>query len=230
VLSESYSYATYKDRVIASREFARALLGYAADHKDDIFQILAIARNARPEKVPIRSEARIAREKVTVLGYAEGPGRRATSELKPQDYVVGFEQDFVPTLTVKRPYAYLIPAKQEKAIALLKKHGIPVETLTEDKMLEVESEVIEAIDRAPQAFEGHRTVELKTESKTEKKTIPAGTAVVKTDGPLGTLAVFLLEARSEDGLATWNVFDEGLEVVSEFPVLKIHAKVDLPTR
>jgi hypothetical protein len=103
-----------------------------------------------------------------------------------------------------------------------------MQTLQRDTTIEIEAEVIEAINRAPRPFEGHRTVELKTESKTEKRLIPAGTVVVKTDHPLGTLAVFLLEARSDDGLATWNVFDEGLEVVSEFPVLKVGRAVELP--
>ena len=41
--------------------------------------------------------------------------------------------------------------------------------------------------------------------------VTAGTLVVRTAQPLGNLAVYLLEPRSEDGLATWNFFDEGLK-------------------
>ena len=41
--------------------------------------------------------------------------------------------------------------------------------------------------------------------------------MVRTAQPLGTLAVYLLEPRSEDGLATWNFFDAGLEGRRRFP-------------
>ena len=49
--------------------------------------------------------------------------------------------------------------------------------------------------------------------------VPAGTLVVQTAQPLGTLAVGLLEPRSEDGLATWNFFDAGLKDGGDFPVV-----------
>ena len=225
VLSETYSYATYKERVIASEEFARALLTYASGHKAEIVQMLHRAKyeNRPGDDVPIRSEARVAREKVTVLGYVEEVRNgRTVATKEPKDYVVGFEQEFVPTLTVKRPMSYLVPAKYEKAIAVLKKHHIPLDILTEPREFEIEPETIEAIDRAARPFEGHRTIDLKTvTTKAAKRTVPAGTVVVGASGALGGLAVYLLEARSDDGLATWNFFDEGLEVGKEFPVLRV---------
>ncbi len=48
--------------------------------------------------------------------------------------------------------------------------------------------------------------------------VPAGTLVVRTAQPLGTLAVYLLEPRSEDGLAAWNFFDADLKAGGDFPV------------
>ena len=41
--------------------------------------------------------------------------------------------------------------------------------------------------------------------------VPAGTIVVPVDQPLGRLIVLLLEPRSEDGLAAWNLMDQVLE-------------------
>src|SRR5262249_38074221 len=48
ILSESYSYASYRDRVLASRDFVRSLLEYAADHKDKITSLLKEARARKP--------------------------------------------------------------------------------------------------------------------------------------------------------------------------------------
>ena len=57
--------------------------------------------------------------------------------------------------------------------------------------------------------------------------VPAGTLVVRTAQPLGTLAVYLLEPRSEDGLATWNFFDAGLKPGGDFPVLRLPKPVPI---
>jgi dipeptidyl aminopeptidase/acylaminoacyl peptidase len=48
---------------------------------------------------------------------------------------------------------------------------------------------------------------------------------VDATGPLGALAVLLLEPRSEDGLVTWGTFDEGLGPDRDFPVVRL---VELP--
>ena len=45
--------------------------------------------------------------------------------------------------------------------------------------------------------------------------------VVRTDHDLGVLAAHLLEARAEDGLVTWNVLDDELEVGGEYPILRL---------
>src|SRR5207237_5831143 len=49
----------------------------------------------------------------------------------------------------------------------------------------------------------------------------AGTVVVRTGQALGTLAICLMEPEAEDGLATWNFFDEGLKEGSDFPVMRL---------
>ena len=58
-------------------------------------------------------------------------------------------------------------------------------------------------------------------SGTLSKYVPAGTVVVPTAQPLGTLAMFLLEPHAEDGLTTWNVFDKGLIQGKDFPVVRL---------
>ena len=61
--------------------------------------------------------------------------------------------------------------------------------------------------------------------------MPAGTLMVRTAQPLGTLAVYLLEPRSEDGLATWNFFDAELKQGGDFPVSRLlQAGPDLARR
>jgi hypothetical protein len=44
-----------------------------------------------------------------------------------------------------------------------------------------------------------------------ERQIPAGAYRVSMSQPLARLAFYLLEARSNDGLLTWNVFDEAVK-------------------
>ncbi|MCH8143581.1 MAG: hypothetical protein IIA55_02525, partial [Gemmatimonadetes bacterium] len=54
----------------------------------------------------------------------------------------------------------------------------------------------------------------------DNRTLPAGTAVVRTEQPLGRLVFELLEPRSSDGLLNWNVLDSLLEDATEYPILR----------
>jgi hypothetical protein len=170
----------------------------------------------------MQARVKVAKEPVTVLGFVEEEKNgRLVATKKPKSYRLGFEQDFVPTESVKRPAAYLIPAKYKAAIENLTRHGLRVEELSERKALDVEVYTVSAIDKATRPFEGHTTTDLKVTAKVESRTFDAGTAKFSTSGPLGTLAVYLLEPRSDDGLTTWNFFDDGLVVGRDFPVYRL---------
>lgn len=224
VLSEAYSYVDFKTRVLGSLEFTRALLEFAGSHKAEVLATLDAARKAagRGETVPIRSKATVAKDPVTVLGFVEQEkDGRLVATKEPKSYRLGFEQDFVPTERVTMPSAYLIPPKYKAAIETIKRHGFDVQVLGDPRPMDVEVYRVDAIDRAPRPFEGHTTIELTVTPKLQSRDIEAGTVIVPTSGPLGTLAVFLLEPRSDDGLATWNFFDDGLAVGKDFPVYRL---------
>ena len=53
-----------------------------------------------------------------------------------------------------------------------------------------------------------------------REALPAGTAIVRTAQPLGRLAFYLLDPRSDDGLVAWNVLDDVLETSDRYPILR----------
>ena len=112
----------------------------------------------------------------------------------------------------------MIPAKYQPAIETLQRHGIKLEELREDIDLPVETFVVSEMDSREGGF-GKRFVTTEVAGKwgANVRRVPAGTLVVKTT-ERSQLATFLLEPRSEDGLATWGFFKDGLTVGSEFPV------------
>ncbi|WP_435011543.1 M14 family metallopeptidase [Tundrisphaera lichenicola] len=241
VLSEAYSYATYKDRVLATRDFCRAILEFVSSHRDEIRTLLDDARRSTIEagrdpsdRVAIRSKARALPEKATVLGFVERrEGDRSVSTGEPRDYPCAIEIDFAPELEVARPFAYLVPPGSVKAIDILRAHGIAVETLEAPAKLDVEVSRVDESSRARRPFEGHNLLDItRTTTTRATREVPAGTILVRTAQPLGSLAVTLLEPRSDDGLATWNVFDDELarSPDREFPVLRLPGRAEIATR
>jgi dipeptidyl-peptidase-4 len=237
ILSESYSYAPYRERIFASRDFVWSILEYTAQNKEKIRTLLSEAREAtrtagkepkatdmvalRHKAVPVASPAKL-------LGFVEEQknGKRvATPQLR--DYDVQYLGGCEPTLSVSRPYAYLFPASHSKAVENLQRHGIEVEQLREDIELDVEIYRVEKISRAERSFQNHRLVNIQAAVHKETQRLPAGTILVRTEQSLGTLAVCLLEPQSEDGLCTWNFFDDSLKEGEDFPVFRLSAAVPI---
>jgi hypothetical protein len=109
----------------------------------------------------------------------------------------------------------------------LRNHGIEIAKVSTTATAEVELYRVEKIERAALAFQKHRPVTLEVRSRKEKRRIEAGTLLVRTAVPLGSLTAYLLEPQSADGLVTWNFFDDVLTVGKDFPVLRLPAEVKL---
>jgi dipeptidyl aminopeptidase/acylaminoacyl peptidase len=238
ILSESYSYAPYRARVLASRDFVRSILEYTAEHKDQIRTLVADARAAtvkagtepKPgDRVAIRSKAAPMTAAVNLLGFVEEDkdGRRVATD-KPAEYRLEYFGRTEATLTVQRPYAYLLPASYTKVVENLQRHGIEVEELREDIELDVEVYRVTRIDRG-RLFQKHQLVSVDATARTESRRVEAGTIMVRTGQPLGALALYLLEPQSEDGLVTWNFFDSALQEGRDFPVLRLPAATPITT-
>jgi dipeptidyl aminopeptidase/acylaminoacyl peptidase len=236
ILSESYTYAPFKDRVLATRAFVRSIVAYTAEHKQQIRKLLDTARAAtvragkelgKDSRVVLRQKAVPLGRPYNLLGYVEEikDGHRVATD-KPKEYPVQYWGGTEPTLSVPRPYAYLLPASLSKVVHNSQRHGITVEELREDIDLDVEIYRVDKITHTP-AFQKHQTVSLEATVRPESRRIPAGTILVRTAQPLGDLAAYILEPQSADGLATWNFFDAELKEGKDFPVLRLPAAVPL---
>jgi hypothetical protein len=229
LLSESYTYASFKDRVLVGRAFAREIFRYAAAHRDELRTMLAKADKPR-ERIALRTKEVSLGER-TVLGFVEEErGKRPVPTKENKDYKLQLLTGVEATLLVQRPWAYLVPASFMSAIETLQRHGIPVEELREPAEIETQIYKVDSVTTETRAFQKHKLVTLEVTRRDERQKVPAGTLVIRTDNRLGTLASYLLEAQSEDGLATWNFFDAGIDKGKDFPVLRLPKEVKLVTQ
>lgn len=226
ILSESYSYASYKDRVLASKDFVHTILDYAAAHRADIIKTLNDAAQRQQQggmDVALRAKIVPLPGRYTILGYAEKEenGKRVrTTQGKeyPVTYVGGVEA----TLTVSRPTAYLIPRRCTNVISNLEQHCIAISELPRDGSFDVEVYQVTSLNSSQSAYQGRRQVQLEVScSKKSVELKQTDYVMVKTSQPLGNLASFLLEPRADDGLAVWGFFGDELQVGKDYPVLRL---------
>jgi dipeptidyl-peptidase 4 len=232
ILSESYSYASYKDRVLASRDFVKSIFEFAAANKEKIEKVLRDARDLKEKdpRVALRCNAAPLPRTYNVHGFVEEMknGRRvATSEKR--EYQVHYLGACEPTLSVQRPFAYLIPASETKIIDALHRHGIATQQLRKDAELDVEVCRVDKITHQPRVFQKHHEVVLDVTPRQEKRLIKEGTIVVSVAQPLSDLVVYLLEPQSEDGLVTWNFFDDVLVDGKDFPIVRLPKSASVET-
>lgn len=221
ILSESYTYSSFQDRVKASYAFVKANCEYVAENADAVKKLVTDAKKPRA-KVALRTKT-VAREKpLTVFGYVEEQqGNRTVRTDKPKDYTCRIIDKLEATLEVDVPAAYLIPAQYSAVADTLQRHGIKVEELREQIELNVETYTVTDTKLAATEFQKHKTRTV--EATAAKGTVRAepGMFLVSTKQDLGQLAAYLLEPMAEDGLTTWNFFDAGIKAGQAFPVARV---------
>ena len=177
--------------MLATRDFVRECVETAVKHKAEITKLLDRARgraagssSGQPaEQVAIQSKAKSAGEPVTVLGYVETQenGRRKKTD-ETKDYKVQLMNEFEPTVSASRPFAYVIPADFPQAIETIKRHGLEVQELREDLELDVEVYRLDKVERSPRRFEGHQTVDLAAAAQA-RAADDQGRKFCRADGP-----------------------------------------------
>ncbi len=236
ILSEAFSHDPLERRVVATRAFLQEILSYAAEHKAEI---RAVSRRAdepprRGAVVSLRAELTktpytgpvIAEDLVRTGDSSETepgvpPGIRRTGRMRTLSLPI--YDRFVSTLDLPLPTAYVLGPDDTAAVRVLRLHGLRVDRLRRTARFEVDTFVIDSTATAPDAFQQHHQRHIAGRWVRARVRLAAGSYVVSSSQPAGRLAGYLLEPESDDGLFTWNVFDEALTPGRPFPVRRIVA-------
>jgi dipeptidyl-peptidase-4 len=230
VLSEAYSYISYRDRIEATKAFVSELLNFVtrnqeAVHKllDSVDQELVTAAKTQPQRVPVSLDAKVTSFELRckIKGFKDG---------QPHEYECEFVGKYEPLKTTQLPYAYLLPEKFARVADRLKMHGVKLESLVVDTDLQVEVDTFTELNRSQRAFQKHKFVQAESDRNSTERQIPAGTYVIRTGQPLGRFLSYMLESASDDGFVFWNFFDDVIEIGGEHPVLRLPTPVKLQIR
>ena len=192
-----------------------AVLEYAVANQDKVMELVdqarreTLAMGAAP-RGEIAVEMEYAPEDYLVDYTIITGGRRAEAGTPVDTIEVTGAQLLkkpVATRTRARPWAYLLPRDAVEAVAMLRKHGITVEILTEMDSLTVDAYTVTEVTHERAYNHAAATRVHVGEVVTRTEAFPMGTYVVPTAQFLGRLVTHMLEPETDDNVVYWNTMD-----------------------
>ena len=242
ILSETFSYLTFKDRIAVARGFVEEIVNYAAANGERIRKAVADANRdfiVGKELGVMGKTVRSAQPVPILMGECEDERNPYTGAImlrrkdvsKPE---MMFEAiTFEASETSRAPRAYIIPPtltprNLQRVLDRLQAHGIRTEKLA--KAITVKGEQFKLVSSTTAAapFQNHNMRTIVGDWEAADLAVPEGSIVVPVDQPLGRLVFLLLEPRSNDSLAYWNLFDDGADLKA-YPVMRTMEKVGAGT-
>jgi hypothetical protein len=236
ILSEGYSNADFRTRISATYNFVREALELAGEQSATIKQVIQVADRSRDDSVAIRSRlgSPVFHQVIAEITRDAGDGtggfarRQRTGKYRPIRMPV--YDRFTAARKELLPAGYLIPSRFKDVAGLLRRHGVAVDVSTADWPTAADTFTVDSI-AVGSVFEGHRTIQVegRWSSQPTDTVVASGWYLVRTDQPLGTLAGYLLEPASEDGVVTWNFLDRELQRGAAYPILRVRTIPPVPT-
>lgn len=221
LLLETYAYIPFEQRVYTTYQFVLETLRFVAENASALCALLARC-NRPPEAIAVRYE--LHDEPVPVPILTREPrvldGQPAIVRLPHRSRFVGSE-------IITRPHAYLISPPIAK---ILRGHGLHISELAARTGATLQRATILRCEA-----EGSRHIlesslgeqQLHVEWREEARELPAGSLLVKTDQPLGAIAVYLCEPRSDDGLLAAGLLSrDDLQEGAAFPAARVSVLED----
>jgi len=244
ILSEAFAHERFYQRIYSTYAFTNEILGYSNDHAKEIIdinkkaeaqaiqQVIAqagkIKKGVRFKLVPLEKINNFITYdyiKVTKIDNTTQYSRTGNIiKVDGVEYHAKFDAEIESTL----PRGYIIPAAFTAIADNLRKHGVNVDQLVKTQSFTGEVFSIEKLDKAPQSFQGHAMVQSQGKFSAASRKFKKGDYIVDMAQPLSNLIFYLLEPQSDDGLVTWNFFDEYISKNQlnnqpvEYPVFKYY--------
>lgn len=233
ILSEAYAYAPYRERVLASRAFVEHIISWSANNVSKIEAAILDAEEkelagtsfgVRAAHEPSESPVDILLGEADMVRnpYSGAPMLVMNKETRLESMTE--YGSFAPTESVILPASYVVLPEARGLRELLDDHGIHYDVATEASVESGERFAIDSTQVAGRAFQGVEERTLFGRYVGGQIEIPEGALVVPVNQPLGRLAAYLLEARSDDGVVNWGKVDASIEGSSVYPVLRLPAK------
>ncbi len=248
ILLEAYSYIPFKARCRVTYDILVEILDYASVHGAEVRRVVreaedettARGRAPRPDDRVAVHYGEPARDPAGRLSFrysahplsefsceawdlASQRARRVPGRRRRR-YRIPHYGTFLPTRTVRRPLAYLVPAVERRVLDLLRGHNLRLVRLRRPRALEVERYVVLGRERIVShdvsSFRRRWETVLWCRSEGGGHLARPGDWLLPMAQPLANVAIYLLEPESDDGCVRWGHFDR-LRRGDAYPVLRV---------
>lgn len=228
ILSETYSYLTFRERIAVQKAFVAQVLDFAARNGGEIRRLTAEAdrRDLRGRELAVTARLRRTGPATVLMGevdqernpYSGQVMLRRRDVVRPEQMPLFIGYDAAETERV--PAAWLLPDSLADVADRLRAHGVRLERVAPASTMRVEEFRVDSVRVARQESEKRRERAFFGHWVAVERAVPAGWLRVRADQPEGRLAFTLLEPRSDDGFADWGLLGAGLAAGGVYPVLR----------
>jgi hypothetical protein len=223
MLVETHMLKPYKERVESTYSTNKRTIEYISETADQLKS--AIAQVERTESGLVEGQEVVlevrrtpATRPFTFKGFKHEPrqsevtGRPVSAWVRePVDFSSSIADQFEPSVTVKAPAAFAIPPQWTEVIDLLAVHGIKYDVLGLRRLYEVKTYRLENVKFGAAPFESRFLPQFNAVAIQELRTLPPGTAIVRTDQVGARLILHMLMPEGPDSLARWGFFNAMFE-------------------
>lgn len=218
-MPEAHMLKPYAQRVMGTYTLMRVMLDHVATHRSTIIaqKAAADAATARQQRWAVDWALDSTRvDSFDFKGYAPrykpsavtGQPRLYYDRTQPQTYRIPYYNAYRPTVTVDMPAFYIVPQSHTAVVERLRRNGVTLDALPQDRQLTVEVYYITDTRTPRQPYEGHfwhRDVQVRRDTQTLQ--YYQGDWLVRCNQPENQYIAHVLEPQSTDGFLTWNFFD-----------------------
>ncbi|MEI6681302.1 MAG: M14 family metallopeptidase [Bacteroidota bacterium] len=131
---------------------------------------------------------------------------------KPATYKIPYFYSAKPQVSVKLPYAYIIPGEWKTVIDRLKIHGIRVTEIPDEMTIKVNVCHFKNPKWQATPYESHHPMtNIEFDETEETRTFPAGSVLVSVMQPAGRIIPHILEPKGNGSYVYWGFFDASFE-------------------
>ncbi len=237
VLLENHSLKPYKQRVLGTYVMLEATLKLLANNGKQLILATSKDRARRNQQQVVSWETDKANP--DSMDFAGIEYTQKTDTNTGLEYIHWFGkpklfkdlniyQMRIPKVIVKVPKSYWIPVQYSTVIERLRMHGIEIKIHPDSIKVSGIQLVVKDFALKDTTFEGHQMVNANFNQISASFLLPANSVEIKTDQPLGNLAVALLDPRAPDSFFSWGFFNQifqRTEYIESYAVIPLAKKL-----
>jgi hypothetical protein len=217
-MPETHMLKPFSDRLQSTKAFMETTLEFVSTHQQAILKHREQAIKTTQTKSEFHLDYSLDKEHASELTFKGYTARFKPSEVSGHprlwydrnaayEKIVPYYNRYIPSLTLQKPVAYLIPQAWEPVVERLQRNGVAMVRLEENLDLEVESYRIGEFKNR-EAWEGHYFHHrIQVEKNTEIRAFRKGDWVVWMDQTANRFLMETLEPQAPDSWMAWNFFD-----------------------